>query len=48
MDLSEVRWIGQGDTVYGNYTMFYSGGNIAERELAIMMKNKLVNSVIKT
>lgn len=41
MDLSEVRWIGQGDTVYGNYTMFYSGRNIAERELAITMKKQI-------
>ena len=44
--LSEVRWPGQGEKVSDNYTMFYSGGERAERGVAILMKNEIVKSVL--
>ena len=44
--LSEVRWPGQGEKVSDNYTMFYSGGERAERGVAILMKNEIVKSVM--
>ena len=31
--LSDVRWSGKGEIVSGNYTMFYSAGFNAEKEL---------------
>jgi hypothetical protein len=45
--LSEVRWRDKGEIVSGNYTMFYSGGNSAERGVAIMLENNIVSSVLK-
>ena len=45
--LSEVRWLDKGEIVSGKYTMFYSGGTTCERGVAIIMENKIVQSVNK-
>ena len=37
--LSEVRWLGKGEIVSGNYTMFYSAGVKAEKGVAVVLRN---------
>jgi Endonuclease/Exonuclease/phosphatase family. len=37
--LSEVQWLGKGETVLGNYTMFYSGGVEAGKVVSVVLKN---------
>ncbi|XP_021941042.1 uncharacterized protein LOC110840374, partial [Zootermopsis nevadensis] len=45
--VSEVRWRDQGDFESGNYHMYYSGGESAERNVAIVMQKWIKKSVIK-
>ena len=40
--LSEVRWLGKGKIVSGNYTMFHSGGVKAEKGAAVVLRNDIV------
>ncbi|XP_026467812.1 craniofacial development protein 2-like [Ctenocephalides felis] len=44
--LSEVRWQGQGETESDGFTMYHSGGDISERGVAVMVRNKSVRSVL--
>ena len=45
--VSEVRWKGQGEIRSGDYTVYYSGGERAERGVAIVVHKSLVRSVVK-
>ena len=44
--LSEVRWEGLGEIVSGDFTMYYSGGEKAERGVAVMLRNEVAKSVV--
>jgi exonuclease III len=44
---SEVRWKGQGEIRSGDYTVYYSGGDRAERGVAIVVHKSVVKSVVK-
>ena len=37
LGVSKVRWTGQGEIRSGDYTVFYSGGECAERGVAIVV-----------
>ena len=43
----EVRWLGKGEIVSGNYTMFYSGGVKAGKGFAVVLRNYIVKCLIK-
>jgi len=43
----EVRWKGQGEIRSGDYTVYYSGGERAERDVAIVVHKSIVRSVVK-
>ena len=45
--VSEVRWKGQGEIRSGDYTVYYSGGERAERDIAIVVHTNTVRSVVK-
>ena len=47
LGVSEVRWKGQGEIRSGDYTVYYSGGEGAERGVAIVVHNSIVRSVVK-
>ena len=47
LGVSEVRWKGQGEIRSGDYTVYYSGGERAERGVAIVVHKSLVRSVVK-
>ena len=47
LGVSEVRWKGQGEIRSGDYTVYYSGGEQAERGEAIVVHKSIVRSVIK-
>ena len=47
LDVSEVRWKGQGEIRSGDYTAYYSGGERAERVVAIVVHKSVVRSVVK-
>jgi hypothetical protein len=42
-----VRWKGQGEIRSGDYTVYYSGGERAERVIAIVVHKSVVRSVVK-
>jgi len=42
-----VRWTGQGKIRSGDYTVYYSGGEWAERDVAIVVHKSVVRSVVK-
>jgi hypothetical protein len=44
--LGEVRWKGQGEIRSGDYTVYYSGGERAERGVALVVYNSVVKSVV--
>ena len=44
---SEVRWKGQSAIRSGDYTVYYSGGERAERGVAIVVHKSIVRSVVK-
>ncbi|PNF31637.1 hypothetical protein B7P43_G17185 [Cryptotermes secundus] len=45
--VSEVSWKGQGEIRSGDYTVYYSGGEQAERGVAIVVHKSVVRSVVK-
>ncbi|PNF32613.1 hypothetical protein B7P43_G17996 [Cryptotermes secundus] len=47
LGVSEVRWKGQGEIRSGDYTVYYSGGERAERVVAIVVHKSVVTSVVK-
>jgi len=47
LGVSEVRWKGQGEIRSGDYTVYYSGCERAERVVAIVVHKSVVRSVVK-
>jgi hypothetical protein len=47
LGVSEVRWKGQGEIGIGDYTVYYSGGELAERGVAVVVHKSTVRSVVK-
>ena len=47
LGVSEVRWTGQGEIGSGEFTVYYSGGECAERVVAIVVHKSIVRSVVK-
>jgi exonuclease III len=47
LGVNEVRWKGHGEIRSGDYTVNYSGGERAERGVAIVVHESLVKSVVK-
>ncbi|PNF33179.1 hypothetical protein B7P43_G13293, partial [Cryptotermes secundus] len=47
LGVSEVRWKGQGEIRSGDYTVYYSGGERAERVVAKVVHKSVVRSVVK-
>ena len=47
LGISEVRWKGQGEIRSGDYTVYYSGVEQAERRVAIVVHKSIVRSVVK-
>ena len=47
LGVGEVRWKGQCEIRSGDYTVYYSGGERAERGVAIVVHNNIVRSVVK-
>jgi len=47
LGVSEMRWKGQGEIRSGDYTVYYSGGERAERGVAIVVHKSIVRSVVK-
>ena len=45
--VSEVRWKGQGEIRSDDYTVYYSGGERAEKGVAIVVHKSVVRSVVK-
>ena len=43
--LSEVQWLGKGKIVSGNYTVFYSDGVMAEKGVAVSLRNNILKRV---
>lgn len=48
LSIGEVRWKGQGEVHFVVYTMNYSGGDRAERDVAIVLHKSVVGNVTKT
>ena len=46
LSFSEVRWKGQGEIRIGDCTVYYSGGEWAERGVAIVVHKSIVKSVV--
>ena len=42
-----MRWKGQGEIRSGDYTVYYSGGERAEKGVAIVVHKSVVRSVVK-
>jgi hypothetical protein len=47
LGVSEVRWKEQGEIRSGDYTVYYWGGERAERGVAIVVHKSVVRSVVK-
>jgi len=47
LGVREVRWKGQGEIRSGDYTVYYSGGEQAEKGVAIVVYRSIVRSVVK-
>jgi len=47
LGVSEVRWKGQGEIRSGDYTVYYCGGERAEKGVAIVVHKSVVRSVVK-
>jgi len=47
LGVSEVRWKGQCEIRSGDYTVYYSEGERAERGVAIVVHKSIVGSVVK-
>ena len=46
LGVSEVRWKGQGEIRSGDYAVYYSGGERAERGVAIVVHKSVLRSVV--
>ena len=46
LHISEVRWKGQGEIRSGDYTVYYFGGERAEKGVAIVVHKRVVRSVV--
>jgi exonuclease III len=47
LGVSEVRWKGQGEIRSDDYTVYYSGGERAEKVVAIVVHKRIARSVVK-
>ena len=47
LGVSGVRWKGQGEIRSDDYIVYYSGGEQAERGVAIVVHKSVVRSVVK-
>jgi hypothetical protein len=47
LGVSEVWWKGQGEITSGDYTVYYSGGEQAERGVAIVVHKSVARSVLR-
>ena len=47
LGVSGVRWKGQGEITSGDYTVYYLGGEWAERGVATVVHKSVVRSVVK-
>jgi nitrogen regulatory protein PII len=47
LGVTEVRWKGQGEIRSGDYTVYYSRGDRAERGVEIVVHKSVVKSVVK-
>ena len=47
LGVSEVRWTGQGEIRSGDYTVYCSGGECAERGVAIVVHKSIVRNVVQ-
>ena len=47
LGVSEVRWKGEGEIRSGDYTVYYSEGERAEKGVAILVHKSVVRSVVK-
>ena len=47
LGVSEMRWTGQGEIRSGDYTVYFSVGECAERGVAIVVHKNIVRSVVK-
>jgi hypothetical protein len=47
LDVSEVRWKEQDEIRNGDYTVYYSGGEPADKVVAIVVHKSVVRSVVK-
>jgi exonuclease III len=47
LGVSEVRWKGQGEIRSGDYTVYYSRGEWAEKCVAVLMHKSIVRGVVK-
>jgi len=47
LGVSEARWEGQGEIRSGDYAVYYSGGEQAEKGVAIVVHKSIVRSVVK-
>jgi hypothetical protein len=47
LGVSEMRWKGQGEIRSGDYTVYYSGGDRAERGVAIVVHKSIMKTVVK-
>jgi exonuclease III len=47
LGVSEVQWKGQGEIRSGDYTVYYSGGERAEKVVAIVVQKSIVRNVLK-
>jgi hypothetical protein len=47
LGVSEIWWKGQGEIRSGDYIVYYSGGDRAERGVAIVVHKSIVKSVVK-
>ena len=47
LGVSEVGWKGKGEIRSGDYTVYYSGGERTEKDVAIVVHKSVVRSVVK-
>jgi hypothetical protein len=47
LGVSELQWKGQGEIRSGDYTVYYSRGEGAEKGVAIVVHKSIVRSVVK-
>jgi len=47
LGVSEVRWKGQGEIRSGDYTVYYTGDEWAEKAMAIVVHRSIVRRVVK-